>query len=116
MLRGPLLNNVYRWYGSSNGCCMENTTNKPILVVDHHPAYNAAHMIVETLDTLFRHTHPAIEISVVDDGSAGRHRRVVRNYGRAFSCCNSPTAAAVRVRATPACGRHRRAGHVFDAD
>src|SRR5262249_6064448 len=46
------------------------------------PCYNAEKYIGETLESVFRQTWPAIEVIVVDDGSADRSAAVVRSFAR----------------------------------
>lgn len=84
---------------------MESTTNKVPLVSIIIPAYNAATMVEETLDSLLRQTHPAIEIIVVDDGSKDDTAAVVRRYGRGVQLlqqnnsggCSAPRNTGLRV-------------------
>ncbi len=69
---------------------MSATTNNTPLVTIIIPAYNAANMIEETLDSLFRQTHQAIEIIVTDDGSKDSTAEVVRRYGRGVQLLQQP--------------------------
>jgi glycosyltransferase involved in cell wall biosynthesis len=43
------------------------------------PAYNRAHMIVETLETTFQQTYPHYEIILVDDGSTDNTEEVIKS-------------------------------------
>ena len=54
------------------------------------PAYNAATLIEETLDSLLKQTHPAVEVIVVDDGSKDNTAEVVRRYGRGVILLQQP--------------------------
>jgi len=45
------------------------------------PAYNRAHLIRATLQSILSQTHPAAEIIVVDDGSMDDTGRVVGEFG-----------------------------------
>jgi len=69
------------------------------------PAYNAATLIEETLDSLLNQTHSAIEIIVVDDGSTDNTADVVQRYGRSVILlqqrnsggCSGPRNTGLRV-------------------
>jgi len=69
---------------------MPDSNDRTPLVSIIIPAYNAAAMIVETLDSLRRQTHPAIEIIVVDDGSRDDTAAVVRAYGQGVQLLQQP--------------------------
>ncbi|MFM2081643.1 MAG: hypothetical protein RL380_334 [Verrucomicrobiota bacterium] len=45
------------------------------------PAYNYAHYLPLTLDSVFRQNYPALELIVVDDGSTDATAEVVKTYG-----------------------------------
>jgi glycosyltransferase involved in cell wall biosynthesis len=44
------------------------------------PAFNSGKYIIDTLDSIFAQTYPAIEVIVVDDGSTDGTREIVRAY------------------------------------
>jgi glycosyltransferase involved in cell wall biosynthesis len=59
---------------------MERTSAKPTVSV-LVPAYNAAHFIRETLDSVFAQTLEPLEVIVVDDGSTDDTDAVLAQYG-----------------------------------
>jgi glycosyltransferase involved in cell wall biosynthesis len=49
------------------------------------PAYNAAHTISESIESILRQTIPPIQILVIDDGSTDATRQVVEAFGGCVS-------------------------------
>lgn len=45
------------------------------------PAYNRAHTVAETIDSVLKQTYPSLEVIVVDDGSKDDTQQVLQKYG-----------------------------------
>ena len=60
---------------------MKQNKEHPNLVSIIIPAYNAADLIEETIESIFKQTYKNIELIVVDDGSSDDTRKVLESYG-----------------------------------
>lgn len=60
---------------------MQQKQSEPNLVSIIIPAYNAADLIEETIESIFSQTYKNIELIVVDDGSSDNTRQVVEAFG-----------------------------------
>jgi glycosyltransferase involved in cell wall biosynthesis len=97
---------------------MKEMTAKDSLVSVIVPTYNRAHLIVFTLDSVFRQTYRPIEVLIVDDGSHDKTEEVVRDWA-AQQCVGDERFSLQYVRqdnAGPSAARNtgfRRCSGVF---
>ena len=78
------------------------------------PAYNAERFLPEALESIFRQTHPASEVIVVDDGSTDNSRAIIQDFGSAvdavFNESNMGLPAARNLGIRRARGRRQTHG------
>ncbi|MES1981099.1 MAG: glycosyltransferase family A protein [Pseudomonadota bacterium] len=88
--------------------CLHPALEYP-LVTAIIPAYNSELYIAEAINSVLQQDYPAIEIIVVDDGSADNTRNIVLGYGdkvRIFSQANKGQAAARNLGILQAHGKY----------
>ncbi len=75
----------------------ESSVEQPLVSVII-PAYNRAHTVVETIDSVRRQTYPNIEIIVVDDGSVDDTQEVLGRYGSRIRNIHQENAGQMAAR------------------
>jgi len=62
------------------------------------PAYNRAHTVAETVDSVRQQTYPNIEVIVIDDGSMDNTQEVLRKYGTRIRNIRQENAGQIAAR------------------
>jgi glycosyltransferase involved in cell wall biosynthesis len=75
----------------------ESSVEQPLVSVII-PAYNRAHTVVDTIDSVQRQTYPNIEIIVVDDGSVDNTQEVLGRYGSRIRNIHQENAGQMAAR------------------
>jgi len=76
----------------------QDRTPEPLRISVIIPCHNGERYVAETLHSVLRQQHPALEIIVVDDGSTDRTREVVASFGTTVRYLRQPRGGAARAR------------------
>lgn len=80
------------------------------------PAYNAQRTLMDTLDSVFRQTWPAVEVIVVDDGSTDGTWQLLQSLGDRIRCLRQENAGLAAARRTGVAAARGRWVALMDAD
>lgn len=80
------------------------------------PAYNAQRTLMDTLDSVFMQTWPAVEVIVVDDGSTDGTWQLLQSLGSRIRCLHQDNAGLAAARRTGLAAARGRWVALLDAD